>query len=432
MAFFRARCVVACAISILPTVVRGQVTAPADLREPLAGTANSMSLRDAIVAALRGNPDLKGFVFSLRAQDARTAAAQLRPAPILSAELENFAGTGEARGASSIEATFSLSQVVELGGKRALRVGVAQFGRDSIEIERKAAQLDVLAEVTRRFIAVAGLQLQLQLTRQGTDLARDTAIAVQRRVDAAKSPTAEIRRATVELKRAEIERQHAEHQLQASRVKLAAMWGEFRADFAEVRADVFELPIVPDIESLIARLDANPDFARFATEARLRDAEVRLAQARRRPDIHVSLGVRRLQDTRDQALVAGFSMPLHSRSQAAPAISEARALRDQVDAQGESHAVRARSQLFELHQELRHSVNEAGVLRAELLPEMEKALQETRYAYDRGRYSYLELVDSQRAFLEVRRAYLDAAINAWILQTEIERLTGEPLAESTP
>jgi cobalt-zinc-cadmium efflux system outer membrane protein len=432
MAFPRARRFAACVISILPALVVAQVPQESSPTIAPVTAGVPLSLRDAVVAALRGNPDLKGFAFSLRAQDARADAARLRPAPVLSAELENFAGTGTASGVSALEATFALSQVVELAGKRALRVDVAKSGRSALDIERRAAQLDVLAEVSRRYIEVAAGQQRLDLARQGFDLARQTAEAVQRRVDAAKSPMAEIRRATVELKRADIERRHAEHQLLSSRVQLAAMWGEPAAGFGDANADLFNIPPVPEFETLIGRLEANPDFLRFASEARVRDAELRLAQAQRTPDIQLSIGVRRLQNTRDQALVAGFSMPLFSRSQAAPAISEARALRDQVDSQSESHRVRVRTQLYALHQELRHSVDEAGLLRSELLPEIEKALEETRYAYDRGRYGYLELVDGQRAFLEVKRAYLDAAINAQLLQTEIERLTGVAIAESNP
>jgi cobalt-zinc-cadmium efflux system outer membrane protein len=90
--------------------------------------------------------------------------------------------------------------------------------------------------------------------------------------------------------------------------------------------------------------------------------------------------------------------------------------------------VRAEAQLFELFQELRHSITEAEVLRTSVLPEMEAALEATRYAYERGRYSYLEWVDAQRELVDVQRALIDASANAHLYRTEIERLTGEPLA----
>jgi cobalt-zinc-cadmium efflux system outer membrane protein len=62
-----------------------------------------------------------------------------------------------------------------------------------------------------------------------------------------------------------------------------------------------------------------------------------------------------------------------------------------------------------------------------VLPEMEAALEATRYAFERGRYSYLEWVDAQRELVEVQRALIDASVNAHLFRTEIERLTGEAL-----
>jgi cobalt-zinc-cadmium efflux system outer membrane protein len=299
-------------------------------------------------------------------------------------------------------------------------------------VQRQAAQLDVLAEVNRRFIHVAGDQAQLELTRQATELARNTVEAVKRRVDAAKSPDVELYRANVELKRAEIELRHAEHEILASRRKLAAMWGEAEAQFGSVQADLYALPAPIPFDNLVERLKLNPDFTLFANEARLRDAEIRLAEAQRRSNFQVSAGVRRLQESRDNAFVLGFSVPLFSGRRAAPAIAEARALREQVDAERETTFVRARAQLYELYHELQDAINEVAVLGRDVLPLMEKALQETQYAYDRGRYSYLELVDSHRAYLDVQRALIEAATSAQTLQSEIERLTGEPLTATNP
>lgn len=387
-----------------------------------------LTLHDAVRASLAGNPDLAGFAYELRAQDARTDAAGLRPAPTLSADIENILGSGDHRRLNDAETTFALSQVVELGGKRAARVGAARAGRELITVTEQAAQLDVLAEVTRRFIHVAGDQEQFALTRKATALARETVQAVNLRVQAAKAPQAELRRARITLARAEVEQEHAEHELRTSRRRLAALWGDGEARFGQVAADLYRLPRPAPFEDLLARLDGNPDFVRFASEARLRDAELRLAEARRRADITVSGGLRHLEATGDQALVVGFSLPLGAGRRAAPAIAEASALRALTDAQRQAAEVRARTQLYALYQELGHAITETRLLQDRVLPEMTAALDETRDAYQRGRYSYLEWVEAQREFIAIRRSLIEAAQNAQVFQAEIERLTGEPVA----
>jgi outer membrane protein, heavy metal efflux system len=398
------------------------------LAAPARSASAPLTLRQAIQAALAANPDLAGFAFELRAQEARTDAAGLRPAPELRVEAENLLGTGEHRRFDATETTFALSQVVELGGKRAARVGAARAGRELITVAEQAAQLDVLAEVTRRFIHVAGDQEKLALTRKATALARQTVQAVDLRVQAARAPRAELRRAHITLARAEVAQEHAEHELRSSRRKLAALWGDGEARFGKVAADLYRLPRPVPFEDLLARLDRNPDFVRFASEARLRDAELRLAEARRRADINVSGGLRHLEASGDQALVLGFSLPLGAGRQAAPAIAEASALRALTDARRRAAEVRARAQLFALYQELKHAITETELLQDRVLPEMSAALDETRAAYERGRYGYLEWVEAQREFIAIRRSLIEAAGNAQLFQAEIERLTGEAVA----
>jgi cobalt-zinc-cadmium efflux system outer membrane protein len=388
----------------------------------------SLTLGQAVERALAGNPALQGFVYTLQAQDARIVAAAQRPVTEASFELENVLGSGAFDGMDEAEATFALSSVIELGDKRRLRTAAAEAGRDLLSLEHQAAQLDVLAEVARRFIHVAALQEQLELMVSATALARETVTDVERRVRAARSPEAELLRAQAALATAELDERHAQQQLAVGRRQLAATWGAQDDAFGVIRADLYRVPDFTDFAALAARLDANPDFLRFGSEARLRDAELRLASSLSRPDLAFSAGVRRFEGPDDQALVFGVSVPLFPGQRAAPARTEATALRDRVTIDQQTAMLRASSQLFQLHQELQQAIAETRALQAEVMPRLEQALTQTRYAYERGRYSYLELVDAQQAWRAARRTLIDAAERGQSLQVEIERLTGEPLA----
>jgi cobalt-zinc-cadmium efflux system outer membrane protein len=382
-----------------------------------------LTLRAALEQALARNPQLQGFVFRLRAQEARAATASLRPPWELRAELENVAGTGELSATEAAEATFSLSRIIELGDKRTRRIEAADAARELMETERAAAQLDVAAEVARRFIHVASDQEQLLLTRRATELAQETLDSARLRVQSARAPEVELNRARIAFARAQIEQEHAEHELAASRRKLAAMWGDTDDRFGRIETDLFLLPPLPTFQQLAEAIPGSIDLARFASEARLRDAELRIAEGRTRSDITVSAGVRHLQTADDQALVIGATLPLGARSRAASAIAEARAQRELTDAERETHRVRVLAQLFEVYQELSHAVTEANTLRESVAPEMEAALKSTQYAFERGRYSYLEWTEAQRELIAVRRSLIEAAANAHLFQVEIERLT---------
>src|SRR5688572_13173824 len=202
----------------------------------LAGVAGAepLTLVNAIEQTLARNPELNIYTPRLDAARGEASGASLRPPFTLQAETQDALGTGRASSFDSAETTVALSHVVELGNKRALRVRAAEAGTAALDAERAAAELDVLAEVTRRFIHVASDQEHLALTQRATALAEENVDAAEARVRAARAPDVEARRARVAHARAAIEQEHAEHELLTSRRKLAALWGDRDATFENV------------------------------------------------------------------------------------------------------------------------------------------------------------------------------------------------------
>jgi cobalt-zinc-cadmium efflux system outer membrane protein len=188
------------------------------------------------------------------------------------------------------------------------------------------------------------------------------------------------------------------------------------------------LPTVESLDALTARLQSNPDFLRFATEARLRDAELRLAHAQAKPDLNVSFGIRRFEATSDAALVAGVSMPIPIFNRNQGAIREAEVRREQLRVQSDAALIRAEATLFGLYQELISARGRVETLRGTAIQQAQAALDQTQVGFERGRFSYLELESAQQELLGLEGAALDAAANYHQQLIEIERLIAEPLA----
>jgi cobalt-zinc-cadmium efflux system outer membrane protein len=343
-------------------------------------------------------------------------------------ELENFAGTGAVSGFDELETTLSLSQVVEIGSKRDLRVGVAEADRGLVLIEQRARELDVLGEVARRFIDVAAAQERIRYAREAEGLAARTLETIDGRVNAARSPVAERTRAGIVLMRAQLEERGASSELRAARYSLAALWGDAEPAFASVSADLFRFETDEGFAAFYARLERSPELLAFASEARLRDAELRLAQAQARPNIAFDVGVRRLEATDDWALVAGFTKPLAMRNRNEGAVLEARARRAQTDAERTAAMTRARAALFAVYQEMATARDRAEVLRGTGVPQADTALRQTQAGFDVGRFSFLELAAAQQELLELQEAAIDAAADYHRFRAELERLTSEPLS----
>ena len=354
-----------------------------------------LTLAAALDTALRNHPDLRASAYELTAAQARIIQAGLRPNPELSLELENFAGSGATRGADALETTLSLSQVVEWGDRRELRRSAAEADYEVAGIEQRARELDVLAEVTRRFIDVVALQEHGRLAAESVQLAQATLEAIDARVAAGRSPLAEQSRARIALTRALIEQRQADSELRTARFALAASWGSPEPDFTTARAGLFDLRAVEPVQALLDRLERSPDLRRYASEQRLRAAELRLARAQARPNLAFSLGLRRLAEDDDTALVAGVSLPLAFRDRNQGGISEAQARLEQTGASADAARTRARASLLGLHQQVNADRARVETLRNEALPQAGLALEQTRSGYERGRFSFLELATAQ-------------------------------------
>jgi len=113
---------------------------------------SSISLHQAVERARELRPELNGFVFELRVQDATEAEAALRPAPTVELQLEDALGSGSRGGFESAQTTLSLSQLIELGGKRDSRIEVANAQSERLRSAQAAQQLDVVAEIGRAFV----------------------------------------------------------------------------------------------------------------------------------------------------------------------------------------------------------------------------------------------------------------------------------------
>lgn len=405
------------------------IATTAQAQSPDTNAGSAIGLNNAIVKALKHNPELIALGHQLDAQDARILQAGLAPNPELDVYFEDALGTGDFSGLGSSQTTLSLAYVLERG-KREKRVDAARAGLDALKIDEEIARLNVAAETARRFLASLAFQARLVRTDEAVELARDTVQAVNKRVRASRAPKAEMARAEAQLARVELEREDIDHELLSANRRLAAQWGSSDPNFTRVRGDIYELPDTVSFASLKQQLEQSPDLTRFLSEQRLREAELRLAQARSRPNWRVTAGVRRHERENDQSFVAGITIPLSWNNRNQGRIAETRAALARTGADETAARIRIETELFVLYQEALHSLHRANTVREEIIPRAEAALEETRRAYNLGRYGYFEWQVAQAELLQARTDFVDASADAHRNVVEIERLTGLPFALS--
>lgn len=389
-----------------------------------AAQEQALTLRDALALAARRNPDIAAFEPQTEGARQQAALHALRPPTTLEVQLENFAGTGAVSAARSLETTLQLSHIVELGGKARLRRQFSDAGLEQLDAAQNTKRADILAEVARRFIHVLSDQEQLKSTARATQLAAQARDAVRERIEVGAASPVFLSRAEIALARRRLAQEHAEHELLSSRVALSSLWGDDSAQFAEARGDLFDFPGIEPLATYFQRLGENPDLMKFATDARVLNAQMRLAEAQLTPNITLNAGVRRLEGVDGQAFVAGFALPLGSGRRAQPELRAVAADRGRLRFSEQSRSLELKATLFGLYQEAIHARTEAQALHDDIRPQAERMLQTSDAGYRVGRFSLLELADAQQQLLEIEQESIRAAAEFHTQLIEIERLTG--------
>jgi cobalt-zinc-cadmium efflux system outer membrane protein len=410
-------------------------TAPADPeRSPTLPDepAGALTLGAALAAALARSPALAAFSWELRAREAALLQAHARPNPELRAEVEDFAGSGDFTGFDAAQTTLSVSQLLELGGKRDRRIERAALERDLAGWDYEAARLAVVTRTADAFVAVLALQHQLALADEGRGIADESVRAVEATVRAGAVSPVEAARARVQRERDAIGQARLARQLESARVALAAQWGADEARFERAVGELRALAPPPALAALLPLAEESPELARFAAELDERRAALAAERGEATPDVRVGLGGRHHADGGDGALVAELSLPLPLFDRRRGALLEARYRLRRAESERRGAEASVGAALRSAHERLARAFDEAVALRERALPEAERAFEGARRAWRSGVLRYVEVLDTQRTLFALRGEEIDALAAYHTTRAELEGLIGRPLDALTP
>ena len=191
---------------------------PARLPPATAEPAAPLTLQQALALALSANADLAVAAREIEATQAAVLQSKTRPNPELSALIEDTR-------AATRTTTLLLSQPIEMGGKRAARIGAAERGRDVATADLRARRAELRATVVVAFRDVLAAQERVKLASDSAELARRASDAAAKRVQAGKVAPVEETKARVAEAGARLDAAQAQSQLRVARQGLSATWG---------------------------------------------------------------------------------------------------------------------------------------------------------------------------------------------------------------
>lgn len=379
--------------------------------------ASPLTWEAAAAQALNQHPRLRAAQRGLEASDGAMLQSRARPNPELSYAQEDTRS-------STRSSTVQWSQTLEINGKRAARMRAAEKERDLSQAELDAAKASLLADVRMAFFGLLAAQQRTALAAQTLDIARNAREAAGKRVAAGKAAPLEENRARVAESSALLEQAQAQATQRVARQHIQSLMGENAPAFTEAQGTLDALPAVPDAQALQEGLEQAPALQQARSVLEQSHAMADLERAKRVPDPTLSLGVKRAQETARNQIVFGVSIPLPLLDSNRGNQLKALRLADQAEDRLQATRLELQAQLYAAREALETSRQQASQLSTQVLPTAQAAYEAASKGFALGKFSYLDVLDAQRSWFDMRNQYLDQLLATHRAAADIDRLLG--------
>ena len=353
--------------------------------------------------------------------EARARQAATLPNPILSVEVENFAGSGPFRDTGAAETTASVAQVIELGGKRSERIAAGRAAVGAARAGAALSQADFAFDLAKAYVEAEASERRLEIVAETLRLAEEDSRIARALVDAGKE--ADIR--SVQVRAALLSARAALDKARAARVEAFGRLTALSGSTASLTSIPVSLLAHAEQQEVAPQIDPMQSPA-YRAAAAARDAaarQVRVERTRSVPDVTLSVGGRRFEADDASALVAGLSVPLPlfdrnresiTASRAALTAAEARLNAARLEALAQASSAITRFETSQTRLQAAQAGEDAAGEAARL----------ARLGYEGGKLSLLELLTARRAYAEARAQTLEAQLARLNAEAALARLRG--------
>ncbi|ASG24348.1 TolC family protein [Nitrospirillum viridazoti] len=372
------------------------------------------------------NPSLQAAALETAAMDAEASAADALEDPTFRVNSDEVDRTSGPR----LNKTYiTVEQEFPLWGKRDLRRSVALAAVDAARGRERAVGLELEERIKGAYALYAAASAALAINGDVGHLDRQMARNAADRYAQGLGSQGDALTATAEAARTEVEAAR----LMADRTAAAARLNTLLARPADMPlapptgarplpASTPPLPVLADR----ARAD-NPRLAAGLAEVRGAEEERRLAAKAWYPDLSLAVGaIQRDNGPTGYTATVGFRIPLQAepkRAKERQAVAKANASRQSLAAT----AADIEGDLAEALAALNAARQQAGIYRAQLLPDLGGAHEAALAAYGRGQGSLAAVLEAEHRLHQARLDLLRIEVEGQKALAALERLVGGPL-----
>lgn len=382
-----------------------------------AASTSVLSLSKAISLAMEGNPEVAAATRQYEATEGQVLQGRARPNPELAYSLEDTRSQTRTQ-------TWQLNLPLELGGKRTARTKAAEKAREQAQAELSELKATVRANVVAAYFDALTAKERLSLAKDSVSLAKSSTDTVGKRVAAGKVSPVEETKAKVAEAGVRVELAQAASEERNALTRLSALLGNKGTAFSALDGKADVLPTLPSLADLQSLVSSAPAIVRAQLEVDRRRALTELEQSKRVPDVTVSVGVQRSNETQRNVALIGLSVPLPVFDRNQGNLLEALKLEDKAREDLQAATVRLHSEVTQARERSAAIAVEVQSLEQEVLPGAKSAYDAASIGFENGKFNFLEVLDAQRTYFAAKSQYLKALAEAHRAASDVDRLLG--------
>lgn len=388
------------------------------LATPLSAIAEPLGLPAALRRAAQADPVRPALQSRLNAAEAGVRQAGVRPNPTIGVDVEDISGSGSYSLIDRTQATIYYQQSQERGGKRSARTALARGDIALTRLRDDVRVLELFHEVEVAWIEAVAAEAEVRLAADRLALAKRAQAEVSRRVKAARDPLFAGARVDAQVAEAETNLSEAKTKAANARRALSAFWGG-----GDVEIDPNSLEDLSSADQ-VAGPASSIDLAFLGAQRDLASARVRVEQSKAVQDPTWRAGLRWLNDSGDVAAIVGGSIPLGRYDTNQGAIDQARAAQTAADLDLAGAKVVLERKIATTQALLAQKANEARRIERDVVPANAHTVDLVREGFNRGGFSYLDVLEAQKALIDARSRRLALLKSFQLDRAQLDRLTG--------
>jgi cobalt-zinc-cadmium efflux system outer membrane protein len=390
----------------------------------------SLTLDDAVNAALRNNAQLTGERAKWQAAQERPAQAATLPDPMFT-----YSGMDMTSGGAwpnTNEKRFMIQQEFPWFGKTSLREQVARKDAETVQWQVDATMRELVMNVKESYFDLYAVQRSAAITRAQEQLIREMESVAQTMYTTGARPQTDVLKAQTELTML----QQKLLELQSQETTLKAKLNTFmnRAVDSSIGELATAPPVGPDPNVQVLLTDAatrRPEVQAARAQIERYELETELMEKDYAPDLRLGTEYRSFRQGDDMLMViVGVNLPLW-QSKYRAGVREAQKMRAAGRAAREAAIRQSALDVQDASTRLTTARQTLDLYKKQLIPQAEARFAADQAGYQTGTVAFLDLLESERFLLSARLMTAMAEGNVGMQHARLERAVGRELRSGT-